>query len=229
MANISPAQAYEMMGKPKPAHIESLALDAQKAYMAASDPLAKQSAFELVTRYFDILEWIDGAEIITEAKAVMGQVQKAIHELKTMLCDNERILISGTKQILYQIIDSYGNAMQEMNDTSSLAIARQHKITPELLEGIAKNDIKALAQMREIANSVVSHSNRMKKLQAFALEVSRVILPTVNLAIVKDNAQMKVEGKTVSTEYKNRLKMLKEGKLTITDNKGQLLINGKAM
>lgn len=221
MANITAEQAYEMMGKPKSDKIESLVLVAQKSYAEASDPLAKESALGLISRYFDILEWLDNKEILDEAKSIMAQVQKQVVKLKAMLLHNERVLISSTKTIAYQIIDSFGNAVQEMGDTSSLAIARQHGITEELLTAFNKNEVKAIAKLKEIANNMVNNKSRITELQSLALDISRVIPMTVNLAIVQGGATMKVETKSASSEYKNRLKAIRDGKSTTVTKRGK--------
>lgn len=209
MKELTPEQAYESLGKPSLKKLEGMARDAEASVKSASNALIRQANVGLVQMYFSVMEWLDTVLDQKEARALLAPVTGNIGKLKAILLDNERITVDGEKAVRYAIVDSYGNALQDLADADSLAIATSIKLTIEDLRQIVSGkDDKVLDAFFDNATKAVERADRLKSVQAEVAEIARVIPQNAFVTIRRGSAEVSIDTKSTKAVYRSRLKEL---------------------
>jgi len=208
---LSPEEVFDSLGKPSFKALEAMVKQAEQAFREASNVLAKNAQYGLVKSYFAVMEWLDQKHMLTEAKAVLGQVQEHIAYAKKTLMPNERVSIQPDRSIRYEVIDSFGNTLGSFDGTDTLSIVQTMQLDiPWLKEIVAGKNDKAIDRFFEQAKIVVERASRLESIQKAAARIAAVIPPNVDISIVKDRADINIGTRSTALEYKSRLKALEQ-------------------
>lgn len=208
----------EMLGNPNMDELEQRFLKAQARYLEVrgKDQLAEQSAYDLLRRYAELMQFLDENAIIQEAKSGLARASGALSKLKKLLSANEQVVLTKG-ETKYQMINQNGEPIQDLDSTDSLAIAKLSNLTPELLASVAKREKGATKAVRAIAKEFTNRKVRLAQIQECAADIGRALLTGSTLVVNQGKAHLEASGKASRKEMKLRLKMVQEGKFTVME------------
>lgn len=222
---MTPIELYELLGKPKLDYLEERVRQTQEELKKPRDEAHRMRLVEQAKMYLSAMQYLEEQEVLKEATTFASRAQTSITALKNTLKDHECVIIShsGAK---YLYLASDGTPL-EMMGTDSLAIAKEMRLTPELIEGLAKRERGVATKIRKMAKAVQERKERLSGIQSAVAEVSRALLESVELTVKAGEAILTTSARSLDKEYKARARLIAEKRWTEMNPDGTITVDGK--
>jgi hypothetical protein len=198
---------WKTMGSPKWKDVAALALKAQKAFLEWDDPIAKETSLTLVKKYFDVLEFLKGKDMMSDVKALLGPLTNRVELVKGQLHKGEEVFIAANKTATYK----YNGVAGEAPAVVKAGIADKLVF---LLEGIAEGNMEAIAAMTEHAKSLKANLDRWASIRSAVYDITKRMNGTFSIRFSEGAASVAPEITTESNPFKKALKGLQLGEVT---------------
>lgn len=224
-----PESAWVEMGKPA-LHDVEMRIQALEAEYRNAPQAEKDIRIRLVERAIDVYAWLEGRDIISLARSGLRPVNGVVQELKKRLTASEQIRIARDHKhiyIAYETLDTTGKPVETHTSLDAWAFKRKPELDEGLVEGLAKGEKKAVAQIVQRCKEFTRKHARLGDVRSLASEISNCLAVGCELAIREGKANLAVANTAKAKgEYRYRLQAIKRGEKTKISNQGNLVMNG---